>query len=118
MTALEREKRSEEKRKVKGQTMLHIVDIGRVPHNKSYFCVRETRNGYYVQSFDTIVLYVSKNGGKIIRTWKGFSRGTISHINHALWWIKNNTETWPEHLYLTGNQYCCLSYRWAGMIDA
>lgn len=118
MTALEREKRDERNWRVKGQTVLHVVDIGRIPHNKSYFCIRETASGYYVQSFNTIVLYVSKNGGKITRCWHGYTRGTMTHINHALWWIKNATNTWPEHHRLSGNQYCCLPYRRVDMIAA
>lgn len=115
MTALEREKRDERNWKVKGQTVLHIVDIGRMPHNKSYFCIRETASGYYVQSFNTIVLYVSKNGGKITNTWGGYTRSTMVHINYALEWINKNTQTKPERLYLSGDKYCRLPYRWVGM---
>lgn len=118
MTALEREKRDERNWRVKGQTVLHVVDIGRIPHNRSYFCIRETRNGFYVQSFNTVVLYVSKRNGKITRTWNGYSRASLVHINYALWWIKNSTQTWPEHLHLTGDQYYCLPYKWTNLIAA
>ena len=118
MTALEREKRNESKRKVKGEKARHIVDIGRMPHNKSYFCIRETTSGYYVQSFDTIVLYVSKNSGKLTNTWGSDSRATMVHVNYALNWIKQNTQTGPERLYLSSEKYCRLPYRWTGMIAA
>lgn len=115
MTALEREKRDENKRKVKGQKVLHIIETGRMPFSKSYYCIRETASGYYVQSFDTIVLYVSKKGGRITNTWGGYTRSTMVHINYALNWIKQNTQTKPERLYLSGEKYCRLPYRWVGM---
>ena len=108
MTQLEREKSNEKKREVKGQTMLHIVEIGRVPHNKSYFCVRETRNGYYLQSFDTIVLYVSKKDGRLTRSWDHYTRATTTHINKALEWIRTNTQTVPEKRRLSGESYANL----------
>jgi hypothetical protein len=115
MTALEREKRDERNRKVKGEKALHIVDIGVIPHNKSYFCIRETASGYYVQSFETIVLYVSKNSGRITRTWNSYTRATTCHINYALNWIEQNTQTKPERLHLSSEKYCRLPYRWVGM---
>lgn len=115
MTALEREKKDERNWKVKGEKVLHIVDIGIIPHNKSYFCIRETRNGFYVQSFNTVVLYVSKNGGKITRTWNSYTRATTCHINYALEWIRTNTKTVPALKRLSSERYCCLPYRWVGM---
>lgn len=118
MTALEREKRDERNWKVKGQIMLHVVEIGRMPHTKSYFCIRETRNGFYVQSFNTVVLYVSKNGGNITRTWNSYTRATTCHINYALEWIRTNTKTVPALKRLSSERYCCLPYRWTGMIAA
>ena len=118
MTALEREKRDENKRKVKGQKVLHLVDIGRIPHNKSYFCIRETASGYYVQSFETIVLYISKKDGSLTRCWDGWSRGTMAHMNYGLWWIRTNTKTVPALKRLSGDRYFRLPYRWAGMIAA
>ena len=118
MTRAERERSNEKNRKVRGQKALHLVEIGRMPFNKSYFCIRETASGYYVQSFDTIVLYVSKNGGKLTRTWDDYTRATMVHINYALNWIKQNTQTRPKRLYLSSKNYCHLPYRWNGMIAA
>jgi len=115
MTRAERERANEKNRKVRGQKALHLVEIGRTPCNKSYFCIRETASGYYVQSFETIVLYVSKNGGKITRTWNSYTRATTCHINHALEWIRTNTKTVPALKRLSSERYCCLPYRWTGM---
>jgi len=118
MTRSEKERADEYKWEVKGQTALHLIEIGRMPHNKSYFCIRETRNGYYVQSFETIVLYVSKNGGRITRTWNSYTRATTCHINHALEWIRTNTKTVPALKRLSSERYCCLPYRRTDMIAA
>ena len=114
MTALEREKRDETRRKVAGETALHLIDIGRMPHNKSYFCIRETANGYYVQSFDTTVLYVSKKTGRLLNVWGGYSRATMVHINKGLDWIRENTETVPQLKRLSGGRYFSLPL-YAGM---
>ena len=114
MTTLERERRNEAKKEVKGQISLYVVDIGRQPCNKSYFCIRETRCGYYVQSFQTVVLYVSKKSGKITNTWGNYTRGTMVHINKALEWITKNTQTIPQFKRLSGNKYCELPVLRAG----
>ena len=105
MTRLEKERADEYKWKVKGQTALHVIEIGRMPHNKSYFCIRETRNGYYVQSFNTVVLYVSKKDGRLVNTWGSWTRATTVHINKALEWIRQNTQTVPERRYLSSDRY-------------
>ena len=118
MTALEREKRDENKRKVRGQKVLHLIDTGRVPFSKSYFCIRETAAGYYVQSFETIVLYVSKNGGRLTRCWDYWSRATTAHMNHALDWIRTNTKTVPALKRLSSERYLRLPYRWNKMVAA
>lgn len=118
MTRAERERANEHSRKVAGEKTLTIVELGRMPCNKSYFCVRETRNGYYVQSFDTIVLYVSKKDGKITRTWGYYTRATTVHINKALEWIRTNTQTVPALKHLSSERYSRLPYRWNGLIAA
>ena len=114
MTSLEREKKSERNWEVKGQTALHVIEIGRMPHNKSYYCIRETRSGYYVQSFDTTVLYVSKKTGRLLNVWGGYSRATMVHINKGLDWIRENTETVPQLKRLSGGRYFSLPL-YAGM---
>lgn len=116
MTRAERERANEHSRKVAGEKTLTIVELGRMPRNKSYFCIRETTFGYYVQSFDTIVLYVSKKGGRLVNTWGGYTRGTMVHINKALDWIRENTKTVPALKYLSGERYFRLPYRWNGLV--
>ena len=110
MTRSEKERIQEFNYTIRGQKKVHIVEVGVLPCNKSYCVIRETASGYYIQSFDTIVLYVSKKNGKLVNTWGSYSKATIIHINKALNWIKDNTETMPKRNHLSNDQYCKLSF--------
>ena len=114
LTSLEKEMLNEQNKHIKGEKNLFVINIGRLPHNKSYFCIRETASGYYVQSFDTTVLYVSKKTGRLLNVWGGYSRATMVHINKGLDWIRENTDTVPQLKRLSGGRYFSLPL-YAGM---
>ena len=90
---------------INGQTKVHIIRGNNSFNMRGWYYIRETKAGYYIQSFETIVAYVSKKTGRIYNVWGGYSRSTMAHINWALEWIANNTKTRPEKRKLSGNDY-------------
>lgn len=68
--------------------------------------VIETEKGRYLQSYDTIVCFLSY-GGTFVKIWNGYSVTTMRHINSFMEFVRWNEyggKTWWNSLE-TGKEY-------------
>lgn len=68
-----------------------------LPNSNNKARVIQTKEGEYLVSYDTTVLFTSKNTGKRYRTWTGWSQTTGRHIK--------------EYCDLTKAEYQVLPYK-------
>lgn len=68
---------------------IRIIELSPIDNRKSFYGkakVIEVQNGYYLQSYNTIVCYMDKPGYndspyQFCKLWDGYSTTTMRHIN-------------------------------------
>lgn len=86
-----------------------VIDCPCYDGRKSFYGkakIIETENGRYLQSYNTIVCFLSY-GGSFVKFWGGYSSTTMRHINSFMQyvgWKECGGKTWWDSL-ITGRVY-------------
>lgn len=69
-----------------------------LPNSYNRAVTIETETDIFLQSYDTLILKIAKNGGGIVKLWHGFSKTTLKHINEFMkpYGISYNKKEWLE----------------------